>query len=146
MKAPDLFSDADRERVRVAVSEAELLSSGEIRVYIEDECKGNVLDRAAFVFEELEMHLTELRNGVLIYLAVESKKFAIIGDAGINAHAVNNFWDEVKSGMAGIFSEGRIVDAIVHGVSESGKLLVEKFPRSETDKNELSDDIVFGGE
>ncbi len=144
MKAPDLFSDSDRERIRLAVEQAESMTSGEIGVYIEDECKMEVLDRAAFVFAELNMHLTDLRNGVLIYLAVVDKKFAIIGDAGIHAKVGDDFWNKIKEKMAISFKESKFTDGLAHGILESGIALKNYFPHQIDDKNELPNDIIFG--
>ena len=145
MKAPDLFSAADRERIRYAIEQAELQTSGELRVFIDDDCKEDVLDKAAFIFSELEMHKTELRNGVLIYLAVNHKKFAIIGDAGIHSKVGEQFWTKTKSEMAAYFVAGRFAEGLEHGVKEAGEKLKAFFPRLTDDVNELSDDIIFGG-
>ncbi len=146
MKATDFFSKSDRERIRLAIEQAESMTSGEIRVYIEDECKTEVLDRAVFVFAELNMHLTDLRNGVLIYLALEDKKFAIIGDAGIHAKVGDDFWNKIKEKMATYFKESKFTDGLEHGILESGIALKNHFPHQNGDKNELSDDIIFGKE
>ena len=81
--AKDLFTEEQQLQIVAAVKEAELNTSGEIKVHIERRCKEDVLDHAAFMFDQLEMQKTELRNGVLIYLAVEDRKLAILGDAGI---------------------------------------------------------------
>ncbi|MFO7829685.1 MAG: TPM domain-containing protein, partial [Bacteroidales bacterium] len=85
MKASEFFSTEQKKQITDAIKEAELNTSGEIRVHIEMDCKEDVLDRAAFMFEKLAMHKTELRNGVLFYLSIKDRKFAILGDAGINA-------------------------------------------------------------
>ena len=112
MKAESLFQEADRIRIREAVTNAELETSGEIRVFMEDECKDNVLDRAAFIFAQLEMNATELRSGVLIYLAVDDRKFCIIGDAGIHQKVGNNFWEEITTEM-GVFFKSNLLFHII---------------------------------
>lgn len=146
MRASDVFQNREREAVRQAVHEAELLTSGEIRVFIEDECKDDVLDRASFVFAELEMQNTEQRNGVLIYLAVQDHKFAIIGDAGIHAKVGGQFWNQVKDRMLEHFKGGQLLDGILYGVREAGIRLQEYFPRQHDDSNELPNDLIMGGE
>ncbi len=85
MQPSRFFSRDQKDQIRQAVADAEMDTSGEIRVHIERHCKGDVLDRGAYLFEKLGMHKTEKRNGVLFYLAVDDHKFAILGDAGINA-------------------------------------------------------------
>ena len=144
MKAIDHFTSEERERIRQAVNKAEVLTSGELRVYIEDTCKNDVLDRAAFVFAEMMMHKTKLRNGVLIYLALHDKKFAIIGDAGIHAKVGDDFWNNIKHQMTLHFKEMRFTEGLVYGIMEAGKALQQHFPPADNDNNELSDDIVFG--
>ena len=144
MKAVDYFTAVERERIKTAVQEAEELTSGEVRVYIEDKCKAEVLDRAAFVFAEMLMHKTEARNGVLVYLALSDKKFAIIGDIGIHAKVGNDFWNGIKERMAEHFKQTHFTEGLVQGILEAGKALQQHFPHSGNDSNELSDDIVFG--
>jgi len=144
MKAARLFDDAGRQRLRLAVQQAEQHTSGEIRVFVDDYCKEEVLDRAAFVFSKLGMEKTELRNGVLIYVALNDRKFAIIGDAGIHARVGDVFWKEVREGMAAFFKKEMIIDGIEYAVLEAGIRLKEFFPRAEDDRNELSDDVHFG--
>lgn len=140
----NILSKEDKENIRLAVQEAELNTSGEIRVHIESRCKINELDRAAHVFAILKMHKTELRNGVLIYIAFKDKKFAIIGDGGINAVVPENFWDEIKEQMKLDFSEGNFATGIIKAIKTSGEKLKEFFPHQADDINELPDDISFG--
>ena len=94
MKA--FFSESEKTKIVQAIQTAELSTSGEIRVHIDRTCDEDVLDRAAWWFKQLKMEKTKLRNGVLIYLATESKKFAIIGDAGINTIVPKDFWETTK--------------------------------------------------
>jgi len=142
--AKDFFSALEQEDILLAIREAELDTSGEIRVHIENTCHGEVLDRAAFVFNQLEMHKTDLRNGVLIYLAIKNKRFAIIGDAGINNVVPKGFWDIIKADMLDHFRESRFSDGLIQAILASGKQLKMHFPRRRDDVNELTDDISFG--
>ena len=144
MKSGILMSKEDKLLVTNAIKEAELNTSGEIRVHIESEIKADVLDRAAYLFEALEMHKTKDRNGVLFYLAEKSKKFAILGDAGINAKVPSDFWDKIKEKMAERFSEGKFALGLSEGIQMAGEQLKKHFSYQKDDKNELSDDISFG--
>lgn len=144
MKATDIFGSTGKERIHAAIGIAENQTSGEIRVYIDDECKEDVLDRAAFVFAELNMHKTNLRNGVLIYLAVKDQKFAIIGDVGIHSKVGDDFWNQVKEGMLEDFRKGAFVDGVEKAVIDAGKKLKAFFPKENRDINELPNDIIFG--
>lgn len=138
------FTAEDKLQITNAIRVAEGNTSGEIRVHIERHCKENVLDRAAWIFEKLEMHKTELRNGVLFYLAVEDHKFAILGDAGINKVVPVDFWEDIKEEAIGYFKEGRYALGLAEGIVKAGDQLKKHFPYQKDDVNELSDEISFG--
>jgi len=140
----DLFSKDEEQWIKQAIMNAELDTSGEIRVHIENTCNGDVMDRAAFVFEKLNMHKTKLRTGVLIYLAVKNRKFAIIGDKGINKVVPGNFWDDIKQRMLNHFRNGEFTKGITEAIRMAGNQLKDHFPYQSDDKNELSDEVSFG--
>ncbi len=144
MSVRKYFSEGDKIQIKNAIRAAELYTSGEVRVHIEKHCKGDVLDRAAYIFEKLEMHKTELRNGVLFYLAVEDRKFAILGDAGINKKVPENFWEAIKKEMLTQFKEGNFTKGISEGIMQAGEQLKTHFPYQQDDVNELPDEISFG--
>jgi len=142
--AIDFFTKQDKEDIKTAIKNAELETSGEIRVHVENECDGDVLDRTATVFEKLGMNKTKLRNGVLFYLAVKNRKFAIIGDAGINTEVPDDFWEIVKLRMLNHFREGRFSQGLIDGIDLTGIELRKFFPYQTNNVNELPDDISFG--
>ena len=146
MKAKDFFTKEQQDTIVAAVKEAELNTSGEIRVFIEDTCKSDVLDRAAFIFEQLEMHKTEARNGVLFYLALSHRKFAILGDVGINIKVKKDFWEEIKFEMVRHFKAHDFVTGMRKGILMAGEALKSHFPHQDDDVNELPDEIVFGND
>lgn len=139
----DFFSQNEKDAITSAVEDAELSTSGEVRVHIENVCKGDVLDRAAQVFKQLEMHKTELRNGVLFYLAIENRKFAVIGDVGINQKVPSNYWEDVKNSMINKFRSDKFAEGLIDGITLAGEKLKEFFPYNKADVNELSDEISF---
>lgn len=143
MKASTFFTPDQQEAIVKAIGEAEHATSGEIRVHIETSCKVEVLDEAAWLFKKVGMHKTADRNGVLIYLALKERNFAIIGDSGINAAVPPGFWDSVRDHMQQRFSEGLFTEGLVEGVLMAGEKLKEHFPRSKDDINELPDSISF---
>ena len=138
-----LFNDDEQLLIKQAVEAAEKHTSGEIRVCVEKTCSEDVLDRAAKYFTQLDMQKTKLRNGVLIYLATEDHKFAIIGDGGINKEVPVDFWDQTKLDMLEQFKQGNLVEGIVTGVTKAGEQLKKYFPYLLDDSNELSDDVSF---
>ncbi len=143
MKASSFFSKEQLAHIREAIKEAEGETSGEIRVHIETSHKGEVLDRAAWIFKKTGMYKTKNRNGVLFYLAVENRKFAILGDWGINAKVKDDFWDNIKELMRQEFSKGNFAEGLAKGILAAGLQLKEHFPRSKDDVNELPDEISY---
>ena len=129
-----------------AIKQAELRTSGEIRLHIEEHCPTpEPLDRAAQVFAELQMHRTQLRNGVLFYLAWQTRQFAVIGDAGINASVPDEFWEAVKETVLDDFRQEKYVPGLEHGIRLVGEQLRQLYPyNAATDVNELPDDISYG--
>ena len=144
MSANDFFSKAEKEDIILAIKSAELDTSGEIRVHVEEKCKGDVKDQAAYLFEKLEMHKTEQRNGVLFYLAIKNRKFAILGDTGINKVVTDDFWDGIRDEMLNHFRENRFSEGLVNGITKAGQQLKIHFPYQQDDVNELPDEISFG--
>ena len=138
-----LFNEDEQQRIRAAIEDAEKHTSGQIRVCIEKSCSEDVLDRAAKYFHKLDMHKTKHRNGVLIYLATVDRKFAIIGDAGINKVVPADFWDSTKEDMLAHFKLGDLVEGIVTGLQIASEQLQKYFPHHNGGANELSDDIAF---
>jgi uncharacterized membrane protein len=143
MKASTFFTQEQQAHILAAVKEAENETSGEIRVHIETFCKEDVLDRAAWIFKKLGMHNTAERNGVLFYLAISDKKFAVIGDAGINSKVPVGFWDDVKELLKENFQSGRFTEGLSEGIILAGTHLKKHFPHRKDDVNELPDEISF---
>jgi len=136
------FTEAEETQVVEAIQQAELHTSGEIRVHIEEHHDKDAFDRAVEVFAALKMHKTAEHNGVLFYLATTDHQFAILGDKGINEKVPDNFWDDIKNQMQNHFKNGDFVKGLSEGILTSGKALSEFFPHAgDDDINELSDDI-----
>lgn len=144
VSARKFFTAEEKNEIKEAIKEAEKNTSGEIRVHIENKCKGEVLDRAAFLFKQLGMEKTKLRDGVLFYLALKNRQFAILGDRGINAVVSGDFWNEIAQMMTEKFKEGKFKEGLVQGILRAGEQLKGHFPHQKDDINELSDEISFG--
>lgn len=143
MKASTFFTKDQQDVILASVKEAERATSGEIRVHLETKCPEDALDRAAWIFNKLGMNKTAERNGVLFYLAVADRKYAILGDAGINSKVPAGFWDKISELMKVRFGEGKFTEGLSEGVIMAGEQLKAHFPHREDDVNELSDDISF---
>jgi uncharacterized membrane protein len=144
MDVTNFFSNDQQKAITNAIVEAELNTSGEIRVHIESYCKGDPMKRALSLFHSLEMHKTQHHNGVLFYIALKSHKLAIIGDKAIHHHVKQSFWDEQSANMQALFAQNLYTEALVASILATGVKLKEHFPHEETDINELSDEISFG--
>jgi uncharacterized membrane protein len=143
MKASSFFTKEQQAQILASVKEAENETSGEIRVHIESTLKGDVLDRAAWLFNKIGMQKTAERNGVLFYLAITDRKFAIIGDAGINQKVPAGFWDNISKHMSGRFKDGKFTEGLSEGIIMAGEQLKKHFPHQADDVNELPDEISF---
>lgn len=140
-----VFLSSSQEQLIIdAIATAEHKTSGEIKVHVESTCNIDPLLRAQQVFESLKLQETEKRNAVLVYVAFESKRFAILGDKGINQVVPVNFWDEIANEMRRLLKESKPADAITHAVQQCGEKLKHFFPIEANDTNELSNDISFG--
>lgn len=146
MGASSFFSPEEQEKLLASIREAEKKTSGEIRIHIDTTCSEDVLDRAAWMFKKLGMEKTGERNGVLFYLAVKDRKYAILGDAGINSKVPEGFWDSVSDLLARNFKEGKFTEGLAEGILLAGRQLKEHFPYSADDENELPDELSFGKE
>lgn len=144
MKVKEFIGKQGQEEIVAAIKAAELDTSGEIRVHLEGKCTSDPLQRAVYIFNYLKMYQTQARNGILIYVAVESRKFAIIGDAGINKVVPDNFWDGIKQRMGEAFSAGNYVEGLSFAIREAGASLKKYFPYQTDDENEQPDEISFG--
>lgn len=143
MKLKKLISEDDQKLVVEAIKRAELNTSGEIRVGIVSRCKKDVMRRAAKAFVNLKMGKTEQHNGVLIYIAINDRKVAIVGDSGINQKVPDDFWESTKNLMIEKFKQGNIVDGLIAGVERAGEQLKALFPYKSGDVDELSNEIVL---
>ncbi len=145
LAAEDFLTEAELKQVREAVGKAEERTSGEIRVHLEDHIEEDVLDHAAFIFEELGMHRTRDRNGVLIYLSVADRKVAVVGDQGINARVPANFWNDVVAVLKLHLAAGKRAYGLMEAVHMVGEKLRAFFPLLPDDRNELPNDVSFAG-
>lgn len=143
-KREEFISKKDEEVIVEAIQTSEKTSSGEIRVHIEATSKTPLKKRCQEIFQDLEMDQTELRNGVLFYLAVEDRKFYIFGDDGIHEKVPENFWESTKEVMQAHFKKGAFKEGLVEGILLAGEQLKTHFPHADDDINELSDEISRG--
>jgi len=143
MNIRQFFSQEEQDKIIKAIEQAELNTSGEIRVHIENYKKDNTLERAAFWFKKLKMNNTKERNGVLFYLSPKNKRFAIVGDQGIHEKVGDDFWNEIRDIMTDHFKTGDFVTGLTKGIEKTGEKLKSFFPYQTDDVNELPNEISF---
>ena len=143
-KVEDFLTKEEEQEIVEAIRMAEKETSGEIRVHIEKTTSKVPYDRALEVFHELGMDATDLKNGVLIYLAVEDHKFVICGDKGINDVVTNDFWDSTRDVIVSHFKNGDFKQGLIEGITKAGEQLQKHFPYLKGDTNELSNEISKG--
>ena len=143
-KVEDFLTASEEKKIIEAIKKAEKNTSGEIRVHIEKSTNKPPMDRALEVFYFLKMDETELRNAVLLYIAVESKKFAILGDKGIHEKVSDDFWETEKNIISAHFKVGEVTKGLELAIEEIGEKLKIYFPYQTKDINELPDEISKG--
>ena len=141
-KVEAFLSAQQEEKIVEAIRAAELRTSGEIRVHLESSCAGNAYARAQELFHQLKMDNTKDANGILFYLAVDDRKFAVLGDSGINQVVPENFWNSIKDGMEARFRESEFKKGLISGIHQVGEKLAAYFPWQDDDINELPDEIT----
>jgi len=141
--ARNFFTKEETDLIVGSIVKAEKLTSGEIRLHVEDSCPIPVLKRAEEVFAKYGMNKTGERNGILFYLAVKTHDFAVAGDSGIHAKVTQEFWDEINKLVLQHFKEGKFTEGLCKGIELCGAQLQKYFPLGENDKNELSDEVSF---
>jgi len=142
--ANPFFSEEDQQRIIGAIEGAEMRTSGEIRVHVDQKCSGDPVQKAFRLFRKLGMDRTDERNGVLFYIATVDRKLAIIGDKGIHEKVQAGFWDGIKEQMIIDFKESSYTDGLIKGIDKTGEHLGFHFPRRADDQNELSNEMTFG--
>lgn len=146
LKKKDFFSEEEKQQIIEAVRNAERMTSGEVRVFVESRCSYmDAVDRAKEIFSELKMYETTDRNAVLVYVALEDKQLAVFGDEGIHSKLGNDYWNTEVKKMISNFNKENYAEGIKEVVTDIGEALTQLFPyNNDTDKNELPDDIIFG--
>lgn len=143
-RVEDFLTAEEEQEIVQAILEAEKNTSGEIRVHIEAHTRLDIMERAKEVFHLLKMDNTKDGNGVLIYVAVNDRKFAIYGDRGIDKVVPPDFWNSTKDAIQAQFKQGHFKQGIIDGILKAGQELRTHFPWQEDDENELSNEISKG--
>ena len=143
MALVDFIPSDGQRRIADAITAAERHTTGEICVHVTPRCRGNVMKRATRTFNRLHLYTTRRRNAVLIFIAYEHRKFAILGDTGINDVVPEGFWDGEVEELGRYLKAGRQVDGLCEVIARIGERLSQYFPGERDDENELSNEVSF---
>lgn len=144
MKVKEFFTPEQIAHINAAVIKAEQGNTGEIRLHVEGDCEGDAVKRAMTWFHKLHMQKTKYRNGVLFYLAVNHKKFAVVGDKAIHEKVSDEFWHKVKDHVIEKFKQGDYAGGLTEGIEMTGEMLRKYFPGQGENINQLPDEISYG--
>ena len=142
MRARAFLSQLQHDHIVAAIREAEARTSGEIRVFVSRKPVEDPLPVAQTHFLDMGMDKTHHRNGVLIFVAPRTRKFAVIGDTAVHARCGDAFWRSLAEEMTAHFRRSEFTSGIVHGIRKAGELLAQHFPARPRDGNELPDDVA----
>lgn len=140
----DVLSDGGNELIEKAVAEAESCTSGEVVVRLKqsvDTTAQTVREAAFEEFLRLGVKETRLRNGILLFIALDQQQVELIADEGIYKVVPQGTWQRVVDIITLGFRAGVPAHAIVMGVKLISDLLSSHFPPLPTDTNELSDRV-----
>jgi uncharacterized membrane protein len=145
-KPQSYFTEPEQARIVEAIKSAEMRTSGEVRIYIENKCRFmNPVHRAQEMFYKMGMQETAAKNAVLVYVAIKDKQLAVFGDAGIHEKVGSAFWEAEVQKMLEAYKQSHYAEGLANMITAIGEALKQHFPYdAATDKNELSDNIVFG--
>ncbi len=141
-KSRPFFDGLDRPAIVAAIQRAEAKSLGEIRVHLHHGAVPDARAEAEKAFLKLGMDRTIRGTGCLVFIAPESRAFAVIGGSGIHGKVGGAFWTGARDAALALFAEGRFTDGIVVAVDSLGDALATHFPKTgEGDTNELPDEV-----
>jgi uncharacterized membrane protein len=142
------FDDDDFLRISNKISEAELTTSGELRVSIREEKSfsernSNIMSLAEKEFYKLNMHQTRDKTGILLFFLLGERQFYILADQEINEKVGQNVWEDISKEIQENFRNGFFSQGIIKGIEKVGVLLSEHFPIKPDDVNELTNKVVI---
>ncbi len=144
MSAQTFFTDAEKVRIEAAIEAAEKVTTGEIRLHVETQCPGELKKRVVEMFYTLGMQDTIRLNGVLLYLSLEDRQFAVIGDKGIDQNVKKDYWKKLYLKTSKLFTQKSVTEGLVWCIQDIGRELAKYFPITPDDINERDNAISFG--
>ena len=132
----------EKKEIMEAIRQTEKHSSGQIRVHLKDRGAGDIFEEAKKTFVRLGMHRTAERNAVLIFVALNNRRFAILGDSGIHEKVGQDFWHHARDAMAHFLTKGELKNALLTGIGSIAVELKTHFPPKNGSVNELPNQVT----
>lgn len=141
MKVKHFLNSVDHDRVHRAIQYAEEGTSGNIVVYITHRKVEDPLAAAHHEFQKLRFETATAKNGLLIFLAPKSQKFAVVGGTALHEKVGQTWWDELIALLTRHFKESRYTDGLVATIERAGCAFQIHFPASATGRSGRRDII-----
>jgi uncharacterized membrane protein len=154
--ALNFLSSDQRNEIADAISKAETMTSGEIRVLVvaasslfpkrsKNGQKEALRQRAVKEFSKLDIHNTKDKTGVLIMVSLEERMVQVLAGNGINSVVPEETWPTLVHRVTEGIKAGNPAQGIIMAVTDIGTMFSEKFPLQPDDSNELSNVVVIKG-
>jgi putative membrane protein len=98
--------------------------------------------RAVEQFLAQNLHTTEGRTGVLIFVSVAERHGEVLADTGIDAKVPPGTWQSIVNELTTHIGRGAPADGFVRAITAVGQHLAQHFPPGSADPNELPDHLI----
>ena len=142
MHPKTFISALDEKRLTDAIQAAEKKTTGQFRIFISSKPAPDPLATAQKHFTQLNMHNTQHRNAILLFIAPKSQTFAIIGDTAIHEKCGTPFWQSLTEEMTPHLKSAHYTEALLQALTKAADLLTTHFPATANQKDELPNDIA----
>ncbi|KAB2706669.1 TPM domain-containing protein [Brucella intermedia] len=88
------------------------------------------------------VHITEHRTGILLFVSMAEHYAEVIADAGINARVGQDEWNAIVATLVHHASRAQVAEGFVLAIGQAGLLLETHFPAGADNVNELDDHLI----
>ncbi|MEJ5020412.1 TPM domain-containing protein [Ochrobactrum vermis] len=88
------------------------------------------------------VHITEHRTGILLFVSMAEHYAEVIADAGIHARVEQEEWNAIVATLIHHASRAQVAEGFVLAIGQAGLLLEKHFPAGPENVNELDDHLI----
>jgi len=88
------------------------------------------------------VHITEHRTGILLFVSMAEHYAEVIADAGIHARVEQDEWNSIVATLTHHASRSEVAEGFVLAIGQAGDLLEKHFPAGAHNINELDDHLI----